>query len=171
MFRFFFCLVMSLFASVSFASGLSQEDGSRPRPVITELPTPAYPPMALAAHVSGDVSLAIKLGHEGGVETVEVVSGPPMLRQTAVALANQTKFECRGCEGSTTMHMTYRFVLGDAIYCEGPDRSYPRIAFSEGTVTITDRPFGTCDVGSSTKIRARSARCLFLWKCGWKTSD
>lgn len=153
--------------------GLSVGNGaSQVRPQVAKLPPPAYPPMALAAHVWGDVNLTIRIRADGGIESAEAISGPPMLRQPAVDLANQTKFECLGCEGSETIQVTYRFALGDAIYREGPDRSYPRIAVLKDMVTITDRPYGTCDYESSiTKTRVRSVQYLFLWKCGWKKND
>jgi hypothetical protein len=136
---------------------------------ITKLPPPSYPPIALAAHVFGDVVLKIALRGDGTIDSVEALSGPPMLRQPAINSAKQTQFQCGGCNGSiTSFRVTYRFELGPALYCDlARDSSYPRVTQSTDTVTIADQPFGTCDPAVD-RIRARSAKCLFLWKCGWR---
>jgi TonB family protein len=138
---------------------------------IAKLPLPSYPPIARAAHVSGDVVLKIALRGDGTIDSVEALSGPPMLRQPAIDIAKQTQFQCGGCNGSTTsFRVTYRFEFGPALYCpETRDSSYPRVTQSMDTVTIADQPFGTCDPASVIeRVRARSAKCLFLWKCGWR---
>ncbi len=45
---------------------------------------PVYPPIAMAAGVSGAVVLQATISKAGTVEQLEVVSGPPMLRQAAL---------------------------------------------------------------------------------------
>jgi hypothetical protein len=117
--------------------------------------------------VFGDVVLMIKLRPDGIIDSVETVSGPPMLRQSAADSAKQTQFQCAVSNGTTTsFRVTYRFELGPAIYCtETKDSSYPRVTQSMGVVTIAAQPFGTCDLAAD-RIPVRSARCLFLWKCG-----
>jgi TonB family protein len=133
---------------------------------ITKLLPLTYPPIALAAHVSGDVVLKIALRPDGGIESLEAVSGPPMLRQSAVENAKQFQFECAICNGSNTaFQLIYRFELGPSITCGPRDSSYPRVTQSANIVTIAAQPFGTCDMGPD-RIPVRSAKCLFLWKCG-----
>jgi TonB family protein len=138
---------------------------------ITKLPPTIYPAIALAAHVSGDVILKIALRPDGLIDSVEAESGPAMLRQPAIESAKQTQFQCAVCNGTTTsFRLTYRFELGPTLYCaETQDSSYPRVAQSMDIVTIVAQPFGTCDPsGTVERIRVRSAKCLFLWKCGWR---
>ena len=133
---------------------------------ITKLPPTIYPPIALAAHVSGDVVLKVSLRPDGGIDSMEAVSGPLMLRQPAIENAKQAQFECMTCNGATTtFQVIYRFDLGPSITCDPPDSSYPRVTRSANIVTIAAQPFGTCDPMAT---RVRSARCLFLWKCGWR---
>jgi TonB family protein len=134
---------------------------------ITKLPPPSYPPIALMAHVSGDVDLIIALKGDGSIESAAVLNGPPMLRQAAVDSAKQTHFECKDCDdGTKQFHVIYRFELGPSITCsETIDSSYPRVEQSADKVTISAQPFGTCDPAAKS---VRSAKCLLLWKCGWR---
>jgi protein TonB len=46
--------------------------------------TPIYPPIAIAARVSGAIVLAATISKSGAIENLRVVSGPPMLRQSAI---------------------------------------------------------------------------------------
>lgn len=163
-------LLVSVLSYTASAQERPSDGGPQAQLAIAMLPPPSYPPMALAAHVFGDVELKVTLRREGTLVSVEAVSGPPMLRESAVGLANKTQFKCRHCdEASTSFRIVYRFELGEAIHCEERDKSYPRVTQSSDTVTITDRPFGTGDPAAVIeRVRARSAECLFLWKCGWR---
>jgi hypothetical protein len=137
---------------------------------ITQLPSPSYPPMALAAHVSGDVELKVVVRLDGTMDSVEALSGPPMLKQAAIYKAKQSHVECEHCsEATMPFRIIYRFELGETRFCDVQDGSYPRVTQAPNTVTITERPFGTCDPSVSiTRTRVRSKRCLFLWECGWR---
>jgi TonB family protein len=163
------CLLIAVYSAA-----LAQAPGSQGEPqvgfTITKLPPAVYPPIALAAHVSGDVVLKIALRPNGAIDSVEVVSGPPMLRQAAVENFKQAQFECVTCNGqNSAFQLIYRFELGPSITCDSPDNSYPRASHSENIVTIAAQPFGTCDPAATfDRIHVRSARCLFLWKCGWR---
>jgi TonB family protein len=137
---------------------------------ITKLPPPSYPATALAAHVWGPVELSITIHQDGTVDSAEVISGPPMLRAAAVESAKRTQFECAGCAGpSRPFRVVFNYELTAANYCGEPDKSYPRISQSVGTVTIAGESAGTCDPETTVeKVRARSAKCLYLWKCSWR---
>ncbi len=157
---------------VFFSTAWTQAPTSQGEPqvgfTITKLPPAIYPPIALAAGVSGDVVLKVALRPDGVVDSVEAVSGPLMLRQPAIENAKQAQFECVTCNGATTtFQMVYRFDLGPSITCDPPDSSYPRVTRSANIVMIAAQPFGTCDPAAD-RIPVRSARCLFLWKCGWR---
>jgi hypothetical protein len=112
--------------------------------------------------------LKIAIRPDGVIDSVEAVGGPPMLRQAAIESAKRSQFECMACNGvNATFQLIYRFELGPSITCDAPDNSYPRMTHSANIVSITAQPFGTCDPAAD-RIRVRSARCLFLWKCGWR---
>jgi len=148
-----------------------------PGPVIAELPQPFYPPIARAAHVSGEVVVALTFHPDGSVETATVVSGPQMLRQVALESAQKSKFACMACESyPASLQLTYKFELGEAIYCSEaaepqsdgkPERPYPQVTRAGNVISIYTRPFGTCDPAAD-RTRSRSIRCLYLWKCGWR---
>jgi TonB family protein len=53
---------------------------------------PAYPAIAQAAHVQGDVVIHVEIGLDGLVRSTEVVSGPAMLRQAAVSALKQWRY-------------------------------------------------------------------------------
>jgi hypothetical protein len=126
----------------------------------------SYPPVALAAHVAGDVILLVDLHLDGTVGDVKVESGPPMLRAASIEGAQKNSYACRACtQSSVQMRLTYSFKLGPAITCEAADSSYPRFTHSGETIAIEAQPFGTCDPAGSS--RKRSLKCLFLWRCGW----
>jgi TonB family protein len=137
---------------------------------ITKLPPPSYPSIALAAHVWGRVVLNITILQDGTVTSTDVISGPPMLREAAVESAKETRFKCADCaSGTTSFRIVVSYELTDPYYCGPADRSYPRILQSAGIITITGQPAGTCDLeGTVDKVRTRSAKCLYLWKCGWR---
>jgi len=107
--------------------------------VLTKLSPPLYPPLAHQARIMGDVKVFVHVRKDGTVESVELFSGHPMLAPTALESARKSQFECRGCSDEVTSYpMTYTFGFLD----DGKSKE-----------VVTERP-------------ARSARCLFLWKCG-----
>jgi len=155
--------------------GLGQDntaDPSTKQPSLTvvKLPPATYPPIALAAGVSGSVDLKIKLGAGGKLASEEAVDGPPMLRQPAMELAEQTVFSCTGCTpDANEFQVTYRFELGPAILCSQPDSAYPRVTLQSNQVVIAAQPWGICDpAGTVERTRRRSAKCLYLWNCTWR---
>jgi TonB family protein len=53
---------------------------------------PDYPPIARDARVSGTVVIQAKINKEGGIENLQVVSGPPMLQQAALDAVKQWRY-------------------------------------------------------------------------------
>jgi hypothetical protein len=132
---------------------------------------PEYPAIALAAHVFGTVDLTVNLSKDGTIDSAEALAGLPMLKQPAMESAKQAQFECRNCTSAVTpFHIALRFELGKTLYCDDPrDSSYPRVTQSNDIFVIAAQPIGTCDLsGEVTRTRNRSAKCLYLWKCGWR---
>lgn len=58
----------------------------------TSLPEPVYPPAALAARVQGQVGIQVFIDEQGDVVSASAVSGPPLLRASAVRVARKAKF-------------------------------------------------------------------------------
>ena len=164
------CLLCIVLPGAALAQNAASEHTPQFGFSITKLPPPTYPPIALAAHVSGGVVLSISLRPDGAVDSAQAVSGPAMLRDSAINSAKQTQFECLSCDGAiATFRLVYIFELGPSIMCEPRDISYPRVTQLENNITIAAQPFGTCDpMATNSRIQVRSAKCAFLWKCGWR---
>jgi TonB family protein len=58
----------------------------------TSLPVPAYPQTAVAVGAAGEVSVKVLLDENGNVISAQVVSGHPLLRQSALQAARIAKF-------------------------------------------------------------------------------
>jgi hypothetical protein len=142
--------------------------------VLMKLSPPVYPPIALTAHITGDIELLVNIRRDGGVESVIIISGPPLLQLSALTSARQSKFECLKCtEELTPYHLLYTFQLvlpTDA--CTAPDacnkpvsvERAPDVTQSENHITLTSWPSPACICDFLKKVR--SAKCLYLWKCG-----
>lgn len=154
-------------------------NGSERVAVIADVKPSVYPQLAFAAHVSGIVELDLAVRRDGTLQSAEVASGPSMLRQAALGVVQQARFECQGCgESSTQIRVAVRYTLGEAMACSETEESsvatfakdpYLQVTHSSDTITITDRPIGTCDYAATiSKNPTRSIKCLFLWKCGWR---
>ena len=132
-----FCILTSL-------CGFAQDAATAQTPqqsevVLVKLSPPLYPPLARQARIMGDVRVYVHVRKDGSVESAELFSGHPMLAPTALESARKSRFECRGCGDEVSSYpMTYTFGFLD----DGKSKE-----------VVTERP-------------ARSAKCLFLWKCG-----
>jgi TonB family protein len=120
----------------------AQSTTGHPTPAIwialTNLSPPIYPPLARQARIIGDVQVRLGIRRDGSVASAEVISGPPMLEQAALESARKSAFLCQGCsEEVTTYFLTFTF------------------GFRNGG-----------DEGDCIARRARSGKCLYLWKCG-----
>ncbi len=61
--------------------------------LVLERKQPEYPPIARAAHVQGEVVLRVFVSDTGSVENTFVVSGPEMLRSSAIDGVKKWKFK------------------------------------------------------------------------------
>ena len=78
-----------------------------------ELPKPAYPPIARAAHVSGTVTVQLIIDEEGTVIAAAAVSGHPLLQGVSVEAAKNSRFSETKLEGKpvkVTGVIAYNFV-------------------------------------------------------------
>jgi len=167
-----------LLSGVVRGSSQTQGPAEKPaqEPILVNLFPPGYPPLALTARVDGDVDLMLGIRKDGSLESATVVNGPPLLRQAALDSAQKSRFECQGCgDGVTVYHLIYTFQLGPTRYCTTtnlsppqtqPEQFRPQVSHSKNHVTVLDSPVGTCDLPAELKGRVRSAKCLYLWRCG-----
>jgi len=146
------------------------------RAVLVTLAPPTYPPIARAAHISGDMVLTVTVNKDGAVTSATIDSGPALisLREATLASVKQSRFDCQDCsEAPTIFYMTYSFRLQfPADLCgditserlgQNGLKPYPHVDYSGLHVTVTDLASAICDPAATT--RARSIKCLYLWKC------
>ena len=136
--------------------------------VPTAVPQPVYPPIAVSAMVRGDVVVNVVVRPDGSVVSAAVESGAPLLRDVAPQAAQQAEYECRGCtEVGTPYSLVFTFRV------VGRDEPKPATGLTfdrEGRATVN--VVGVIGywwegvVFSETQPRARSPKCLWLWRCG-----
>ncbi len=83
----------ALVLSLLIASPFLWSAGTKTYVPIKAAVAPTYPPIAVAARVSGDVLVRVVIGPDGAVQQTEVVRGPKMLQQSAVDAASKWKYE------------------------------------------------------------------------------
>lgn len=77
---------------------------------------PLYPQIARAIHLSGTVRLRAIIATDGSVQSLEVLSGSPILARTAVAAVRQWRYRptlLNGRPVEVETYVTVNFVLGD----------------------------------------------------------
>jgi len=77
------------------------------------LPKPAYPPIARAAHAAGTVVVQVLIDENGNVVSAHAVSGHPLLQAAAVGAAKQARFSPTKLSGQpvkVTGVIQYNFV-------------------------------------------------------------
>ena len=78
-----------------------------------EVPKPAYPTIARAAHAAGQVQVQVLIDEEGKVIAAAAVSGHPLLYGVSVAAAKQTRFSPTKFNGEpvkVTGVIAYNFI-------------------------------------------------------------
>jgi TonB family protein len=136
--------------------------------VPTAVPQPVYPPIAVSAMVRGDVIVNLVIRPDGSVASASVDSGAPLLRDVALLAAQQAQYECRGC---TEVGAPYSLVFTFRVVGRDEPKPPTGLTFDrEGRATVNVvGVIGYWWEGvawSETRPRARSPKCLWLWKCG-----
>src|SRR5580704_3396883 len=162
-------LIVSLVsAGTLLAQSPPNPDAGKNQLILTELFPPAYPPLARQTRITGDVQLELKIRQDGSVDSIEAVSGHPLLTQAALDSAKQSHFRCTNCnESLTSYRLVYTFQFFDTEHCcSATQPDLPKPSQSENHVTVFARPLCICDpTGTITQIRVRSIKCLYLWHC------
>lgn len=156
-------LCLSMFEHV-WAQAASSTEPAQSGVVLTKLFPPEYPPLARQAHITGDVVVRLSIAPDGSVMSAVLFDGHPMLAPAALESARKSEFECRGCDGVASYSLTYSFEIHGE--CREDCRSLQEVRQSQDHVVITADPVCTCDPASViTRIKWRSPRCLYLWRC------
>ena len=172
------CVLLSVPHKVCTAQGVTNSESPKRGVVLTKFVQPIYPPVARATRTTGDVDLLVTIRRDGAVDSVVVLSGHPLLKESAVISAQQSQFECRGCteqQQLTKYRLVYTFEIEGACECEPketqsnkkePEQAYPRISDAQHRVTVVAQILCICDPAATITRRVRSLKCLYLWKCG-----
>ena len=157
-------------------------NGGSGRIILNNLSPPTYPPLARQARIGGDVNIELAIHADGRIESVKAINGHPMLVQAALISAKQSTFKCRDCTVDLVSGtLTYSFEIFpvelDPCCCSSdvPHASpAPVLHVSESGdhILLKAPPVCICpDICTSRSAfqhaHFRSARCLFLWKCGF----
>jgi hypothetical protein len=165
----------SVAATDSFSQAIAKPVSPPIGVILDKLSQPAYPPLARQILVTGQVNILLGIRQDGSVESAAIVSGPPLLQQSALESTQHSKYQCRHCtEEVTSYTLVFTFQLVPK-RCPSPtilpsDASeheksiHVQVDQSENHVTIVDEG-GICEGVFAWKVR--SAKCLYLWKCGW----
>ena len=132
--------------------------------VVTKLAQPIYPSLALRARMQGDVEITVGVRKDGSVESASVASGHPVLVTAALQSAQNSEYECRRCGEAVTSYSliyTFRIEVNPRSTAGSP------VTRLGNHVTVTDEP-PTISTEISDSFRIRSAKCLYLWKCGFR---
>src|SRR2546423_1102990 len=86
-------LILALVACVPLLLAQETKDAKQPIPTpgisVIKFVPPVYPPIARTAGISGDVRLFVEIGPDGSPTQVTVLSGHPILKQSAVDAVRQ----------------------------------------------------------------------------------
>lgn len=80
--------------------------------------TPNYPPLAVRAHIQGTVMLQATIGKDGMVQNLRVVSGPPLLIESAMDAVRQWRYQpfyLNGQPVEVETQINVHFTLGNGV--------------------------------------------------------
>lgn len=104
---------------------------------------PIYPPLARQARISGAVVLKVAINTSGDVESMQLVSGHPMLAPAAIAAVKHWKYKPYLMSGepvAVETQVTVNFVLSDKPAAENVAGDTPGAAPSQAPAKNTHAP-------------------------------
>lgn len=105
-------LVSFLMVCAGWAESLERIPGYQPMEPVSTL-APAYPKAAAAQRAGGEVVLTARIGADGSVKRVQVVSGPPVFHYAAVLAVSRWRYRPAMLHGTpvageATIRLTFR---------------------------------------------------------------
>ena len=133
---------------LSSASGLVIPDS----PAVITATCPTFPPIARAAHASGEVSVEVKISAGGEVISAQATSGHPLLRKSAEAAAKRWQFTTsKETSGERTAQLTFVFRIMPR--CAKPDE-LTSIFFPPYKIEVkAEKPEIICDDCSPAELQ------------------
>jgi TonB family protein len=125
------------------------------------------------ARITGDVVLTVEIESNGKVQSVNAVSGHPLLTRAALESAQRSGFDCCKCDGTVKLQLMYTFQLTGADDCcsaakepatAGQDQAIPRVLQERNHITVIEKPPCLCDPAME-RTKERSWKCFYLWRC------
>jgi len=105
--------ILTLVLAVALLNSGSLWTQTAPAPVLTEKPAIAYPPIALVAHVTGEVIVRFSIENDGSTSSVQVISGPQMLQETVASQIKGWRFQVPlPMRAEREFEATYSFDIG-----------------------------------------------------------
>lgn len=173
--------MLLIFASQAYLPGQSASPAEHREggPALAELVGFTYPHLARAARVSGRVEVDVLIGKDGKAESAQVISGPPMLQPESLQAARQSQYTCLGCSTSVHYRITFDYKIVATEPPKGCDEPLPAAPppewdASRNEATTFAMEIWTCDPAAEitrTSQKIRSAKCLYLWKCGLRPTS
>ncbi len=98
---------------------------------------PMYPPIAQVSQVKGDVVAKVEIATDGQVRSIQVISGPPMLRQATADAIKKWRYQPfhqndPGTSISVSGNVLVRFTLNDK-----PEVHTPHESTANGSYSLT----------------------------------
>ena len=164
--------------------GLAVAAAQNPQPVqpratngavaLTSLSKPVLSPLARQANVEGEVIVNVTVREDGSTDAT-VVKGHPLLKQSALDSAMQSRFECRACSSPLSYTLIYTFKrtsegsccdgIGAPVNVEQEPQSYDEQHRPQTRVVISAEKSCICDPAATITKKVRSPKCFYLWKC------
>lgn len=79
-------------------------------PKLLKIPKPVYPKAAVAANITGEVIVKVKINKEGQVITAIAENGHPLLKNTSILATQKAKFETDEIVEFREFQLTYVFL-------------------------------------------------------------
>jgi TonB family protein len=139
---------------VCVCGGACAQDGGVGGPKLISRSEPVYPPIAKAAHISGDVKLELNINASGHVTGGKVLSGPAMLAGAAQDCVRNWVYEATGRDGAR-VNATVSFVLPGPI---NPDDGKIGEEFFPVSRQCIDAVIGNIDIAKQAEVCLQAAR-------------
>lgn len=122
---------------------------------ITETSQFVYPPIARAAHIDGTVILLVRFAQDGAATNATVISGPPMLRGSALDFVKGWRANGYTGPRECPIVVTFNVIEGDKPVCSSEEAGPPKFSRSDlQHVSLSTHGLWICDPAATiTKTR------------------